>query len=94
MVKTIINDIRNLKREVRIQLEQQKSGSPSDSAARELKAIFLELDTIEDQILYGENPDREPRYDNFYRTVSDAWGIDSELGDKLLDFANKYKEYI
>ncbi len=94
MIKIILNDIRNLKIEVRIQLEQCKSISPSDSTARELKTIFHELDAIEEEILDGEVPPRKRHYSDLYRAVTDAWGIDSELGDKLLEFANKYKEYI
>lgn len=94
MLKTILNDIRNLKIEARIQFEQRKSVSPTDSAARELQIIIHELDEIEEQILYGENPPPEPRYEAFARIVADSWSIDSELGDKLLEFANKYKEYI
>ena len=94
MSKIILNDIRNLRREARIQFERHKSVSPSDSTARELQTIIHELDAIEDQILYGENPPPEPRYEGFSRIVADSWGIDSELGDKLLEFANKYREYI
>lgn len=94
MTKTILNDIRNLKIEARIQMEQHKSLSPTDITARELLIIVHELDAIEEQILYGENPPPEPRYEGFARIVADSWGIDSELGDKLLEFANKYKEFI
>lgn len=94
MIKIILNDIRNLKIEVRIQLEQRKSISPTDGTASELRTILHLLEDIEEQILGGELPPRERYYTDFYRAVTDAWGIDSELGDKLLDFANKYKEFI
>lgn len=94
MIKIILNDIRNLRIEVRVQFEQRKSVSPTDSTALELKTILHLLEGIEEQILSGEIPPREPHYTDFYRAVTDAWGIDSELGDKLLDFANKYKEFI
>lgn len=94
MIKIILNDIRNLRIEVRIQLEQRKSISPTDSVASELKPIFHQLEAIEEQIRSGEFPPRKRHYADFYRAVTDAWGIDSELGDKLLDFANKYKEFI
>ena len=92
--QAFVAELRALLQAVTSELSQRQAGVPGAGSVGELQLIRNELVDVAAKAESGTLPPQGQRWLGASRIVTDTWPNDSELGNRIVGLASKYRHQV
>ncbi|HEY0605596.1 MAG TPA: hypothetical protein VGD58_21920 [Herpetosiphonaceae bacterium] len=93
-VQEFVSELRAVLQAVTFELSQRQAGVPGAGTVGELELIRNELVEVEAKAASGTLPPHGQRWLAASRIVTDTWPNNSELGNRIVGLATKYRHQL